>query len=155
VIKPCTCRYTHTLGLRFLIFCSCVYLNSGFLRIDSVFGHRQIRSPAVGLLVSAELAWRSGISDPTIASSEKSLQVTRKFVTTVLTLPTHVLRPHRIVYGFSIMIHKQFISVFQLIAPEVKYFTQINTWNFNLICLLVSRHEVHSTNTHTLQNAGW
>jgi len=26
--------------------------------------------------------------------------------------------------------------------------------NFNLIYLFVSRHEVHSMNTHTLQNAG-
>jgi len=26
---------------------------------------------------------------------------------------------------------------------------------FNLIYLFVSRHEVHSMNTHTLQNAGW
>jgi len=26
------------------------------------------------------------------------------FVTTVLTLPTHVLQPHRILYGFSVMI---------------------------------------------------
>jgi len=25
------------------------------------------------------------------------------FVTTVLTLPTHVLQPHRILYGFSVM----------------------------------------------------
>jgi len=27
--------------------------------------------------------------------------------------------------------------------------------HFNLIYLFVSRHEVHSMNTHTLQNAGW
>jgi len=26
---------------------------------------------------------------------------------------------------------------------------------FNLIYLFMSRHEVHSMNTHTLQNAGW
>jgi len=25
---------------------------------------------------------------------------------------------------------------------------------FNLICLFMNRHEVHSMNTHTLQNAG-
>jgi len=30
------------------------------------------------------------------------------FVTTLLTLPTHVLQPHRIWYGFSVMIQKQF-----------------------------------------------
>jgi len=28
-------------------------------------------------------------------------------------------------------------------------------WIFNLIYLFMSRHEVHSMNTHTLQNAGW
>ena len=28
-------------------------------------------------------------------------------------------------------------------------------WTYNLIYLFVSRHEVHSMNTHTLQNAGW
>jgi len=26
---------------------------------------------------------------------------------------------------------------------------------FNLIYLFISRHKVHSMNTHTLQNAGW
>jgi len=26
---------------------------------------------------------------------------------------------------------------------------------FNFIYLFMSRHEVHSINTHTLQNAGW
>jgi len=29
-----------------------------------------------------------------------------------------------------------------------------NELNFNLIYLFVSRHEVHSMNTHTLQNPG-
>jgi len=31
----------------------------------------------------------------------------------------------------------------------------INHKLFNLIYLFISRHEVHSMNTHTLQNAGW
>ena len=35
-------------------------------------------------------------------------------MTTVLTLPTHVLQPHIILYGFSIMIQKQLFCVFQL-----------------------------------------
>jgi len=50
-----------------------------------------------------------------------------EFMTTVLTLPAHVLQPHRILYGFSVMIQKQFFRVFQLIAPEVKQFYQKNT----------------------------
>jgi len=50
------------------------------------------------------------------------------FMTTVLTLPTHVLQPRRILYGFSVMIQKQFFRVFQLFAQEVKYFYQKNTW---------------------------
>jgi len=45
----------------------------------------------------------------------------------VLTLPTHVLQPDRIWYGFSVMIQKQFFRVFQIFAPEVKYFYQKNT----------------------------
>ena len=49
------------------------------------------------------------------------------FVTTVLTLPTHVLQPHRILYGFSVMIQKQFFRVFQLFVREVKHFYQKNT----------------------------
>jgi len=53
----------------------------GFLRIGWVFGRRQIRCPAAGS------AWRSGISDPAMASSEESLQAVREFVTTVLTYP--------------------------------------------------------------------
>jgi len=47
-------------------------------------------------------------------------------VTTALTLPTHVVQPHRILYGFSVMIQKQFFRVFQLFAQEVKYFYQKN-----------------------------
>ena len=35
------------------------------------------------------------------------------FVTTVLTLPTHVLQLHRILYGFSVMIQKQFFAYFR------------------------------------------
>ena len=46
------------------------------------------------------------------------------FVTTVLTLPTHVLQPHRILYRFSVMIQKQFFCAFQLFAPKVKHFYQ-------------------------------
>jgi len=34
------------------------------------------------------------------------------FVTTVLTLPTHVLQPHGILYGFSVLIQKQFLAYF-------------------------------------------
>jgi len=30
-----------------------------------------------------------------------------------------------------------------------------NITDINLIYLFMSRHEVHSMNTHTLQNAGW
>jgi len=43
------------------------------------------------------------------------------FVTTVLTLPTHVLHL-RILYGFSVTIQKQFFRVFRLLAPEAKHF---------------------------------
>jgi len=51
------------------------------------------------------------------------------FVTSVLTLHTHVLQPHvRILYEFSVMIQKQFFRVFQLFAPEVKH-SIINTLN--------------------------
>jgi len=46
------------------------------------------------------------------------------FVTTVLTLPTDVLQLRRILYGFSVMIQKQFFRAFQLFAQEVKYFYQ-------------------------------
>jgi len=49
-------------------------------------------------------------------------------VTTVLTLPTYVLQPHIILYGFSVMIQKRFFRVFQLFVLEVKYFYQQNTW---------------------------
>jgi len=109
----------------------------GFLRIGSVFGCRQIRCPAAGSWVSAESAWPSGISDPAIASSEKSLQVVREPVTMVLTLPTHVLQPHRILYGFCIMIQKQLFRVFkQLTAPEVKHFYQKNTWKNSQIIFI-------------------
>ena len=34
----------------------------------------------------------------------------------------------RILYGFSVMIQKQFFRVFQLFSQEVKYFYQKNTW---------------------------
>ena len=57
------------------------------------------------------------ISNPAIASSEKSLQVVRDYGFTLL---TRVLQPHRISHGFSVMIQKQLFCVFQLIAPEVK-----------------------------------
>ena len=50
----------------------------GFLRIGSVFGRRLICCPAAGSKVSVESVWRSGISDPAITSSEKSLQVVRE-----------------------------------------------------------------------------
>jgi len=49
-------------------------------------------------------------------------------VTTILTLATHVLQPHRILYGFSIMIQKQLFRGFQIIAPEIKHFYQKSTW---------------------------
>jgi len=110
---------------------------AGFLRIGSIFGRRQIRCPAAGSWVSAESAWRSGISDPAIASSEKSLQVVREPVTTVSSLPAHVLQPHRILYGFSIMIQKQLFRVFQqLTAPEVKHSYQKNTWKNSQIIFI-------------------
>jgi len=50
------------------------------------------------------------------------------FVTTVLLYP-QVLQPHRTLYGFSVMIQKQFFRVFQLFAPEVKHFYTKQTWN--------------------------
>jgi len=36
-----------------------------------------------------------------------------------------------------------------------RFQNKISKFNFFLIYLFVSRHEVHSMNTHTLQNAGW
>jgi len=45
----------------------------------------------------------------------------------LLTLRTHVLQPHRILYGFSAMIQKQLFRVFQRFVPEVKHFYQKNT----------------------------
>jgi len=48
-------------------------------------------------------------------------------MTTVLNLLTHVLQPHRILYGFTVVIQKQFIRVFHLFAPEVKNFFEKNT----------------------------
>jgi len=54
--------------------------------------------------------------------------ISRKwFVTTVSNLLTHVLQLHRILYGFSAMIQKQFFRLFHLFAPEVKYFYEKNT----------------------------
>ena len=53
------------------------------------------------------------------------------FVTTVLTLPTHVLQPDRL----FVVIQKQFFRVFQRFAQEVKYFYQKNTWNNSKIVL--------------------
>jgi len=58
------------------------------------------------------------------------------FVTTVLTLPTDVLQPHRILYGFSVTIQKQFFRVFQLFAPEVKHLYQKNTWKNSQIIFI-------------------
>jgi len=58
------------------------------------------------------------------------------FVTTILTLPTHVLQPRRIWYGFSVMIQKQFFRVFQIFAPEVKHFYQKNAWKNSQITFI-------------------
>ena len=49
------------------------------------------------------------------------------FVTTVSTVSIHALQPYIILCGFSVMIQKQFFRVFQLFAPEFKYFYQKNT----------------------------
>ena len=54
-------------------------------------------------------------------------------MSTVLNLPAHIPQPHRISYGFSLMIQKQFFRVFQLFASEVKHFYEINTWKNSLI----------------------
>jgi len=48
------------------------------------------------------------------------------FVTTLLTLSTHVLQPHRNWYGFCVMIENQFFRVFQIFALEVKLFYHKN-----------------------------
>ena len=45
------------------------------------------------------------------------------FMTTVLTLPTCPATSQNL-YGFSVMIQKQFFRVFQLFSPEVRYFYQ-------------------------------
>jgi len=37
----------------------------------------------------------------------------------------------------------------------LKFDLQFTITFFNLIYLFMSRHEFHSMNTHTLQNAGW
>jgi len=39
--------------------------------------------------------------------------------------------------------------------PRHGGFVDIDRLRVDLICLFMSRHEVHSMNTHTLQNAGW
>jgi len=65
------------------------------------------------------------------------LNILRKwFATTVLTLPTHVFQPYKILCGFSAMIQKQFFRVFQLFAPEVKHFYQKNTWKNSRIIFM-------------------
>jgi len=61
------------------------------------------------------------------------------FMTTVLTLPTHVLQPHRILFGFSVRIQKQFFHVFQLFALEVEYFYLKNTWKNSQIILICEK----------------
>ena len=48
----------------------------------------------------------------------------------------HVLQPHRILYGFSVMIQKQFFRIFQLFAPEVKHFHRIHTWKNSQIIFI-------------------
>jgi len=44
---------------------------------------------------------------------------------------------------------------FLLTMRRLRSFKSFNVFNFNLIYVFMSRHEVHSMNTHTLQNAGW
>jgi len=51
-------------------------------------------------------------------------------------LPTHVLQPHIILHGLSVIIQNKFYSVFELIAPEVKYFYQKNTWKNSQIIVI-------------------
>jgi len=69
-------------------------------------------------------------------AASKHLILRKWFVTTVLILPTHVLQPRTILYGFSVMIQKQFFRVFQLFDSEVKHFYQNNTWkNWQIIFL--------------------
>jgi len=67
----------------------------------------------------------------------KHLTILHKwFVTTVLTQPTHVLQPHRILYGFSVTIQKQFFRVFQLFVQEVKQIHQKHTWKNSQIIFI-------------------
>jgi len=49
----------------------------------------------------------------------------------------------------------QMNTIYALLKRIVGFSQSINQFpNINLIYLFVSRHEVHSMNTHTLQNAG-
>jgi len=41
-----------------------------------------------------------------------------------------------ILYGFSVMIQKQFFRVFQLFVPEVKHFYRENTWKDSQIIFI-------------------
>jgi len=77
--------------------------------------------------------------------TSKHLMYSKWFVTTVLNLLTHVLQPHRYLYGISVMIKKQFFRVFQLFAPEVKHFYEKNTWKNSQIIFICEndlKHEI-------------
>ena len=64
------------------------------------------------------------------------------FITTVLILPTHVLQPHRIWYGFSVMIQKQFFAYFRSLP-----------WKSNISVrkTLEKIHKSYSFNEHDLK----
>jgi len=71
-----------------------------------------------------------------------------------LTLPTHVLHMccnliDRILYGFSVMIQKQFFCVFQLFASLFKHLYQKNTWKNSQINSFSEndlKHEINLAN---------
>ena len=58
------------------------------------------------------------------------------FVTTVLTLPTHVLQPQNFVWIFC-NDSEAILRVFQLFSQEVKYFYQKNTWKNSRILFIL------------------
>jgi len=51
--------------------------------------------------------------------------------------------------------HANFSASYLFHPAQNGWFFNTDRFIFNLIYLFVSRHEVHSMNTHTLQNAGW
>ena len=64
-------------------------------------------------------------------------------MTTVLSLPTDVQQPHRLLYGFSIMIQKHFFRVFHLFVQEAKHFYQKNIWKNSQITFIYQNDLKH------------